>query len=103
MKSFYSFGTLLTIFTIVLTFSLCLFIPIFAQYGTIDTYNPSTSNLSLNLNISNVNLLWPTPGYTTITSGFGYRKSPTNGAGIYHGGIDIGAPKGTNIIACEAR
>ena len=42
-------------------------------------------------------------GYCTITSGFGYRKSPTAGAGSYHSGIDIGAPQGSNIIACESR
>ena len=38
-------------------------------------------------------------GYTTITSKFGYRTAPTNGAGRYHGGIDIAAPVGSNIIS----
>lgn len=38
-------------------------------------------------------------GYTTITSNFGYRTAPTSGASSYHGGIDIAAPTGTNIIA----
>ena len=38
-------------------------------------------------------------GYTTITSPFGYRKSPTTGAGTFHGGIDIGAPTGSTVIA----
>ncbi|MDO5555556.1 MAG: M23 family metallopeptidase [Clostridia bacterium] len=38
-------------------------------------------------------------GYTTITSNFGYRKSPITGAISYHSGIDIGAPTGSNIIA----
>lgn len=41
-------------------------------------------------------------GYTTITSKFGYRNAPTTGAGTYHGGIDIAAPTGTNIIACSS-
>ena len=41
-------------------------------------------------------------GYTTITSKFGYRNAPTNGAGTYHGGIDIGAPSGANIIATSS-
>ncbi len=38
-------------------------------------------------------------GYTTITSKFGYRTAPTSGAGNYHGGIDIAAPVGSNIIS----
>ena len=41
----------------------------------------------------------PPLGYTTITSKFGYRTSPTLGASSYHGGIDIAAPVGSNIIA----
>ena len=39
------------------------------------------------------------PGFTTITSYFGYRNAPTQGASTYHSGIDIGAPAGSNIIA----
>ena len=31
-------------------------------------------------------------GYTTITSYFGKRDAPTNGASTYHSGIDIAAP-----------
>ena len=42
---------------------------------------------------------WPAPGYTRITSNFGYRKAPANGASTFHSGIDIGAPAGSNIIA----
>ena len=38
-------------------------------------------------------------GYNTITSDFGYRTAPTSGASSYHGGIDIAAPTGSNIIA----
>lgn len=45
------------------------------------------------------NFEWPAPGYTRITSPFGHRTSPTNGASSYHSGIDIGAPAGSNIIA----
>ena len=44
------------------------------------------------LNFSNSEFLWPTPGYATITSYFGYRNAPTSGASTYHSGIDIGAP-----------
>ena len=38
-------------------------------------------------------------GHNTITSYFGYRNAPTSGASTYHSGIDIGAPKNSNIIA----
>ena len=41
----------------------------------------------------------PPLGYTTITSKFGPRKSPTTGVQSYHYGLDIGAPTGSNIIA----
>lgn len=42
---------------------------------------------------------WPIPGYTTISSYFGKRTAPTNGASTYHKGIDIPAPEGTSLIA----
>lgn len=45
------------------------------------------------------NFAWPLPGYSTITSKFGYRVSPTSGASSYHSGIDIAANPGSNIIA----
>ena len=38
-------------------------------------------------------------GYSTITSHFGPRKSPTTGRQSYHYGLDIGAPTGSNIVA----
>lgn len=43
--------------------------------------------------------IWPIPSSTRITSTFGYRDQPTEGASTYHKGIDIGAPTGTKIIA----
>lgn len=49
--------------------------------------------------IINGKFSWPTPGFTTITSKFGYRVSPTSGASSYHGGIDIAASQGSNVIA----
>ena len=52
-----------------------------------------------NIYFSSYNFLWPTPGFTTITSYFGYRNAPTQGASTYHSGIDIAAPTNSNIIA----
>ncbi len=45
-------------------------------------------------------LYWPTDG-TNITSEFGNRGAPTEGASTNHKGIDIGLEKGTNVYACE--
>lgn len=47
-------------------------------------------------------MIWPLPGYSHISSGFGYRTSPTAGASSNHKGIDIPAPYGTPIIAALA-
>ena len=89
MKFFYSY-VFYFIFIIFLIFALCFFIPIFSSNGLIDSFNFTNSNLSFI--ISSNGLVWPTPGFNTITSGFGYRNAPTYGAGTFHGGIDIGAP-----------
>jgi len=43
--------------------------------------------------------IWPTPGYTTITSPFGMRTHPITGIYKLHTGMDIGAPYGTNFVA----
>ena len=43
--------------------------------------------------------IWPTPGYTKITSPFGMRTHPVTGAYKLHTGTDIAAPTGANFIA----
>lgn len=43
--------------------------------------------------------VWPCPGYSTVTSDFGYRGASTSGASTYHKGIDIGAPYGAQIVS----
>lgn len=95
-NSLNSFSSLIILITFVLIFSLCLFIPVLSQYGYIASYSPNSSNT---VTIDFDNCTWPTPGYTTITSNFGYRNSPFTGKTVYHSGLDIGAPTGTNIIA----
>lgn len=54
------------------------------------------SNFHYNLNSS---FSWPIFGYYSISSFFGIRTSPTNGASSYHSGIDIPAPPNTNIYS----
>jgi murein DD-endopeptidase MepM/ murein hydrolase activator NlpD len=80
---------------ILLPIFLSIFISIFAVSIT------SNYDISLisNKKNDNNNFQWPTPGYYNITSHFGFRSAPTKGASTYHGGIDIGAPYGSSIIA----
>lgn len=46
--------------------------------------------------------VWPLPGYSRISSDFGYRSDPFTGAQAYHSGIDIPAPAGTAIVAASS-
>ena len=89
-KTFYYLITILTIMVILIS---CIFIPIFIN-----------SNLELQINqgeivISQYGFAWPIPGYTTISSYYGKRISPTAGASSFHKGLDIGAPEGSVLIA----
>lgn len=51
------------------------------------------------VSIGNIKFIWPCPSSSRITSGFGGRESPTEGASTNHQAIDIGAPTGSNIVA----
>ncbi|MEJ8555080.1 murein hydrolase activator EnvC family protein [Tepidibacter sp. Z1-5] len=44
---------------------------------------------------------WPAPGYSRITSYFGYRIHPVLKTKKLHTGLDIGAPMGANIVAAN--
>ena len=46
---------------------------------------------------------WLVPcSYTSITSPFGYRKSPTTGASTYHQGVDLDTGTGWSVVATRA-
>ena len=102
LKKFYYLILFFIIFSILI---IIFFIPSLSQNSNFNFIyeKPNLSNIYSNANSINMNLnsefLWPTPGYTTITSPFGKRFSPTYGASTYHEGIDIGAPAGTNIFS----
>lgn len=46
--------------------------------------------------------VWPTPGYSYITSSFGYRTHPITRKYSLHSGIDIAAPMKARIVASGA-
>ena len=52
--------------------------------------------------IGDIKFIWPCPASKRITSNFGSRNSPTEGASSNHQGMDIGAPTGTDIVAAAA-
>ena len=47
-------------------------------------------------------MVWPCPGYKTLTSQFGRRFHPVLKIYRTHSGIDIAAPSGANIVAAAA-
>ena len=57
--NFNSFSTLFFSVTLILIFSLCVFIPTLSEYGYVSTYAPNDFNSDIN--ISSSSFLWPTP------------------------------------------
>lgn len=94
--SFNNISRVLIILASILIVIPSLFIPIVISNANIQSDELQNN---FNLDISNSIFKWPIPGYTRISSYFGKRVSPTNGASSYHEGIDIPAPSGTALIA----
>ena len=46
-------------------------------------------------------MMWPCPSSKRVTSDYGPRTSPTDGASSNHKGIDIGAAYGADIVAAD--
>ena len=97
-KTFSSFTRFYFIFFVIFVlFIVIFFIPF---YNNLTIISESIPNFPISQTItSSNNICWPLPGYTTISSPFGYRGAPTQGASTFHGGIDLPAPPGTNIIS----
>lgn len=84
---------------IIILFSILIsifFIPIIQNENY--SYNLSEKEI-INFNPNKFSFIWPIPGYTSISSPFGKRNSPTSGASSFHYGADIPAPEGTKLIA----
>lgn len=81
---------------------------IMAFMPSIISGNQNFSDASTNSNLvsdsivgSNYGWIWPIQNYKQISSYYGRRASPTLHASSFHLGIDIPAPEGTPLIACD--
>ena len=61
--------------------------------------NQSSAGGDSTVKKGNTNFIWPCPASGRISSAFGDRNSPTEGASTNHKGIDIPAPSGSSIVA----
>lgn len=52
--------------------------------------------------LGDISFTWPCPSSSRITSSFGSRTSPTEGASSDHKGVDIGASSGSAIVAAAS-
>lgn len=59
-----------------------------------------TTGSTAGINYNGPDLCWPATT-TSITSNFGYRPPPVEGATSYHQGLDIGVPMNSEVYACE--
>ena len=104
-KHFIFLIILIFIIPIIITF---LFVPSLSSNINItkniinNTSSTNSNSSTPTIQIDTDSFVWPTPGYTTISSPFGRRNSPTRYASSFHKGIDIAAPTGTNIVAVQS-
>ncbi len=82
---------------LILKFFILIFILLLMVCCLIPSINTATGKI-----YSSGDYVWPLPGYSYISSYFGFRNSPTAGASSYHSGIDIPAPSGTPILAVHS-
>ena len=61
--------------------------------------NQSSAGGDSTVKKGNTYFIWPCPASGRISSAFGDRSSPTEGASTNHKGIDIPAPSGSSIVA----
>ncbi|MCC8060432.1 MAG: peptidoglycan DD-metalloendopeptidase family protein [Clostridiales bacterium] len=54
------------------------------------------------VSLGNISFIWPCPSSSRISSVFGDRTSPTEGASTDHKGIDISAQTGASILAAAS-
>ena len=64
--------------------------------------NQSSAGGDSTVKKGNTNFIWPCPASGRISSAFGDRSSPTEGASTNHKGIDIPAPSGSSIVAAAS-
>ncbi len=64
--------------------------------------DPDSAESSYKARTMTGGFVWPVPSSGRITSHFGERESPTEGASSYHKGIDIGASSGSSVIAAAS-
>jgi hypothetical protein len=77
-SSFLNSTIILSVFFIFIIFFVSIFIPILTQTDIPIVLNDEVIEFDYTVfNISGSSFLWPVPGYTTITSKFGYRVAPT--------------------------
>jgi len=70
--------------------------------GGSSTAKSSAEKSTETKNIGSIKFIWPCPAGSTITSGFGSRNAPTEGASTNHMGIDISAATGSPVLAAAA-
>lgn len=94
MDDIVSYFKIAMIIPIVIVFLVAIIlIPIALEGGYELTYS---SNYKIDCEYD---LVWPTPNFKRISSYFGKRNSPTAGASSYHGGVDVLAYQGTDVLS----